>query len=87
MEEEIMALEPVNESSEIKRPIGGTPFIHMNEQHKDRLDCFLHQSGPQTPGTDLNSLGCAFYESANRAEVRAKNPFRPIIGVADIISN
>jgi hypothetical protein len=53
----------------------------------DRLDRFLHQPGPQATGTDSNSLGCTFHKSANRAEIGTKDPFRPIIGVTDIISN
>jgi hypothetical protein len=51
------------------------------------LDRLLHQPGPQATGADLNSLGCTFHESANRAEIWAKDPFRPIVGVTDIISN
>jgi hypothetical protein len=60
-------------------------FIRMKGV-RAKLDGFLHEPGPQTPGTDFNSLGCPFYERPNGAEIRAKDPFRPVIGVADIIS-
>jgi hypothetical protein len=85
MEVGIMRIEPVNKLS-VKKNNRGNAY-YPDERRQDRLDCFLHEPRSQATGTDFNSLGCAFYESANCAEIWAKDPFRPIIGVADIITN
>lgn len=61
--------------------------FHTMEQHLDRLDRLLYQPGPQATSTDFDSLGCTFYEGAYSAEIRTKDPFSPIIGMTDIISN
>jgi hypothetical protein len=75
-----------NTIERIKKTNPNMPFTQY-ERHGDRLDGFLYQPGPQATGADFNALGCTFYQSANRAEIRAKNPFCPIIGVTHIISH
>ena len=86
LKEEIMALAFVIQFKCDKNFKGEMPFIRMNGV-RIRLDGFLHQSGPQTTGADFNALGGTLHKSANRAKIRPKDPFCPIISVTDIISH
>jgi hypothetical protein len=70
----------------VKKTNPNMPFT-QHERHGDRLDGFLYQPRPQATGTDFYALGCTFHQSAHRTEIRAKNPFCPIIGVTHIISH
>lgn len=82
----MMTVELVNTIQVYKSIKWDIPFT-SHERHESRLNGFLNQSGPQTTGADFNALGRTLHESANRTEVRPKDPFRPIIGVTHIISH
>lgn len=86
MEEEMMEMELVNTIEGCRKTKPGMPFTSQ-KRHEVRLDGFLDQSGPQATGADFNALGRTLHESANRAEVRPKDPFCAIIGVTHIISH
>lgn len=82
----MMTVELVNAIQGYKNIKWEIPFT-SHERPENRLNGFLDQSGPQTTGADFNALGCTLHQSANRAEVRPKNPFSAIIGVTHIISH
>lgn len=86
IEEETMAIELVNTIECCQKTKPGMPFI-WHERHDVRLDGFLYQSGPQATGADFNALGGTLHKSANRAEIRPKHAFCPIICVTDIVSH
>lgn len=86
MEEEMMAVGLKDAMERDKKTNLNMPFTQY-ERHGVRLNGFLDHPGPQTTRTDFDALGCTFHQSANRAEIRAKNPFCPIIGVTHIIPN
>lgn len=81
----MMTVELVNTIQGYKS-IKWEPFT-SHERPENRLNGFLDQSGPQATGADFNALGGTLHESANRTEVRPKDPFCAVIGVTHIISH
>lgn len=82
----MMTVELVNTIQGYKKTKWEIPFTSY-ERPEDRLDGFLDQSGPQTTSADFNTLGGTLHQSANRAEIRPKDPFCAIIRVTDIVSH